>query len=371
MKRTVRKAILAGGVALGALLAAAGQADAETYTARVAADTLNVRAEPAGRARIVGTLGKGASVTVSEESFGWAKVQTGGRTGWVAAHYLVKTDVKPEPKGGAKVASAAAGGASAKTRDGVVTADKLWLRESPGTEGEAKRLLTKGTKLSISDDRNGWMRVRTADGETGWVSGRYVDASGRAAAAETKRAGGGLRGKLIVVDPGHGGSDPGVIGTTHGTEEKKINLSTANYVAEELRRAGAQVAMTRTGDKEQPELSDRAEASNKRRADAFVSIHYNASPKKVSGTLVYFYSEAKDRALAHSIEERLAKDGVLKSNGISFGDYHVLRENDRPSVLLELGFLTDSRDESIVRKDDYQRKAAAAIAAGLADYFAD
>jgi N-acetylmuramoyl-L-alanine amidase len=91
----------------------------------------------------------------------------------------------------------------------------------------------------------------------------------------------------------------------------------------------------------------------------------------VSGTLTYYYSEAKDRPLARSIEARLAKGLGLKSNGISYGDYHVLRENNRPSVLLELGFLTDSRDEATVRKDDYQKKAAAAIAAGLADYFAD
>ncbi|MEF3306332.1 N-acetylmuramoyl-L-alanine amidase [Paenibacillus sp. GYB003] len=375
MKPIMRKAILAGGVVLGAWLISAEQASADTYTAKVAADTLNVRAEPAGRSSIVGSLAKGATVTVSEESYGWAKVQTGNKTGWVAAHYLIKTGgAKPAPKGGVKVAAAGtaktAGTAAAGAKEGVVTADKLWLREGPGTDSEAKQLLLKGTRLRITDSRNGWMQVRTTGGAAGWVSARYVDESGGVQTAAV-RNGGGLKGKLIVLDPGHGGDDPGVIGTTYKTEEKKINLSTAQFVAEELRRAGARVVMTRTADKEQPELSERAEASNKQRADAFVSIHYNASPKKVSGTLVYYYSVSKDRALARSIEASLAKSGGLKSNGISFGDYHVLRENDRPSVLLELGFLTDSRDESVVRKNDYQRKAAAAVVAGLADYFAD
>ncbi|MCG6197877.1 N-acetylmuramoyl-L-alanine amidase, partial [Anoxybacillus sp. LAT_38] len=59
----------------------------------------------------------------------------------------------------------------------------------------------------------------------------------------------------------------------------------------------------------------------------------------------------------------------MKSNGLSFGDYHVLRENDRPAVLVELGFLTNPRDEAMIRTADYQRRAAEAIVAGLKDYF--
>jgi N-acetylmuramoyl-L-alanine amidase len=89
----------------------------------------------------------------------------------------------------------------------------------------------------------------------------------------------------------------------------------------------------------------------------------------VSGTLTFFYSESDDLKLARAIETRLGQGIGLKSNGLSFGDYHILRENRIPATLVELGFLTNPTDESIVRKSSYQKKAAKAIAEGLADYF--
>ncbi|MNI76715.1 N-acetylmuramoyl-L-alanine amidase LytC precursor [compost metagenome] len=127
--------------------------------------------------------------------------------------------------------------------------------------------------------------------------------------------------------------------------------------------------MTRTKDSQKPSLSSRAQLSQTIGADAFVSVHFNSSPKNVSGTLTFFYSESGDLPLARAIEHRLG-DGIgLKSNGLSFGNYHILRENTIPAALVELGFLTSARDESIVRTSSYQKKAARAIADGLADYF--
>ncbi|GAA3411145.1 N-acetylmuramoyl-L-alanine amidase [Paenibacillus hodogayensis] len=387
MNRMVRKAAFLCALLfglLGLLLPLAEKAHADSFSARVATDSLIIRAEPAARGAVVGSLSKGAVVSVSTESYGWAKVQSGKLTGWVAGHYLVKAGSTSDSKSGT-TASKTSGksdvsvaNASGST-SGTVQADQLWLRSGPGTDSKALELVAKGTRLAIVKRQDGWLQVKTPQGNAGWVSARYVDESSDTAVAKTAykeqtkdqapTPKGGLKGKLIVIDPGHGGNDPGVIGGTYKTSEKTVNLKTAKYLAEELRSAGAKVVMTRTRDDEQPDLSDRAAVSNSKRADAFISVHYNASPKKVSGTLTYYYSESKDRPLARSIEARLGKGTGLKSNGISFGDYHVLRENNRPAVLLELGFLSDSGDEALVRKDDYQKKAAQAIVAGLKDYF--
>ena len=85
--------------------------------------------------------------------------------------------------------------------------------------------------------------------------------------------------------------------------------------------------MTRTTDVK-PELSERVHVSESNHADAFVSIHYNSSEKKTSGTLTFFYSEKKDKPLAYAVEAELDKSGIgLRSNGLSFGDLYVLREN--------------------------------------------
>ncbi|MDF2660472.1 MAG: cell wall hydrolase [Paenibacillus sp.] len=380
-----RKAVLVLGMMLCISLPVTEKAHAgDTYSARVTADHLNVRSEPAASSKIVSSLSNGAVITVSDEAYGWLKIKVGQKTGWVAGQYVKKLSNSTATAGStaaspAKTATtntskseatpkSAVGNATA-SKHGVVSADKLWMRSGPGTNNEATELLQKGAALTIVKRENGWLQVRTTASKTGWVSGRYVDETGGSVTAQAVRKTGGLSGKVIVLDPGHGGDDPGVIGNKYKTIEKTINLSTAQYVAEELRRAGAKVVMTRTNDKEQPELSQRAALGSKQQADAFVSIHYNASPKKVSGTLTFYYSESKDRPLARSIEARLGQGVGIKSNGISYGDYHVLRENKQPSVLLELGFLTDAGDESVVRKDDYQRKAARAIAAGLNDYF--
>jgi N-acetylmuramoyl-L-alanine amidase len=217
--------------------------------------------------------------------------------------------------------------------------------------------------------QNDWARVRTASGDIGWVAAQYIRTGATQGSASTVSRTGNLRGKLIVVDPGHGGSDPGMLGTTYNTMEKDLNLHTALYLRDALLAKGARVEMTRTREDQKPTLARRVQMSEALHADAFVSIHYNSSPKKVSGTLTFFYSESDDLKLARAIETRLGQGIGLKSNGLSFGDYHILRENRIPATLVELGFLTNPTDESIVRKSSYQKKAATAIAEGLADYF--
>lgn len=194
-------------------------------------------------------------------------------------------------------------------------------------------------------------------------------ASSNAQNTSVIRKSGSIRGKLIVVDPGHGGSDPGMLGTTYDTMEKDLTLQTSLYLRDYLTAKGARVELTRTRGDQKPTLSRRVQLGQQLGADAFVSIHYNSSPKNVSGTLTFFYSEQNDLRLARAIETRLGAGIGLRSNGLSFGNYHILRENPLPAALIELGFLSNPYDESIVRKAAYQRKAAQAIAEGLADYY--
>lgn len=370
MKRSSILALLFLALLLGALaMLPAQQVQAgDGRSAKVLATSLNVRSEPDGESTIVGSLKQGTVVTVSDEAYGWVKVSSGRLKGWVAGYYLQigagSAADKPKSSASSGASKSVAGKALGQAS---VTADSLFMREGPGTDHSIVSVLSLGTPLSILDRKNGWVKVRTADDQTGWVSGKYVG-NPQDVSAVPKSGGKGLKGKTIVIDPGHGDNDHGVIGSKHETSEKTINLSTARYLAEQLKQAGAQAILTRTSDKK-IELQDRVNVSVKNRADAFVSIHYNASPKQVSGTLTFFYSESKDLPLARSIASSLERNLSLKSNGYSYGNYHVLRENSRPSVLVELGFLTNPKDEALVRGADYQRKAAAAIVEGLSDYF--
>ncbi|WP_284645952.1 N-acetylmuramoyl-L-alanine amidase [Paenibacillus silviterrae] len=275
----------------------------------------------------------------------------------------------------------AAGSHSAK-----VAVPSLNVRSKADAQSPVIGSLKRNDVVTISQESFGWVKV-TSGRTTGWVAGQYLQrtSAGSAdkqstAATRTSQADKvktknqtsvppGLKGKVIVIDPGHGGNDSGVIGKKYGSLEKTLNLSTSSYLADMLRQAGAKVVMTRISDEEKPELSERVAISERNRADAFISIHYNASLKSNSGTLTFYHDQSKDLTLSRKIESRLREKAGLKSSGISYGNYHVLRENDRPSTLVELGFLSNPKDEAVVRTGAYQKKAAEAITAGLKDYF--
>ncbi|WP_151737371.1 N-acetylmuramoyl-L-alanine amidase [Paenibacillus tengchongensis] len=366
MKRKLHIALLAACLFTGGALPHAGNIAAAAYTATVYASSLNVRSEPAKNAAVTGSLKQGARVTVTDEAFGWLKVSGGGVSGWVAGYYLQQTGGSG---GGTPAVVQSSATASAAVRTATVTASSLRIRSGPGTTYEVKGALKERDTITVLKTESGWARIRTAAGETGWVSGQYISGGSAATAVKnTASRNGGIRGKMIVVDPGHGGSDPGMLGTSFDTMEKDLTLQTSLYLRDYLAAKGAQVRLTRSND-QKPSLARRVQIGREAGADAFVSVHYNSSPKNVSGTLTFFYSEDDDLRLARAIENRLAQGIGLKSNGLSFGNYHILRENTLPAVLVELGFLSNRSDESIVRKAAYQKRAAQAIAEGLADYF--
>ncbi|RXZ76636.1 cell wall hydrolase [Paenibacillaceae bacterium] len=347
----------------------------KVYHAKVYADSLNVRSEASSNGSVKGSVKNGQIVSVTDEAHGWLKIQADGISGWVAGYYLkkvtgseanVKTVSNTTSTNTGKTSTVQTASVGKSTNKlAVVSVDALRMREGPSVDHAVRGVLYKGAEVSVTETKDGWHHVKTSKGSKGWVSGTYIQFGGSVGNSSSS---GDLKGKVIVIDPGHGGNDPGKVGTAYETLEKKINLSTANYLADYLRARGAVVRMTRTDDTK-PSLASRVAISHEAAADAFVSIHYNSSPKKTSGTLTYFYSPKKDERLARSIETRLGGGIGLKSNGIAYGDFHVLRENNRPAVLLELGFLSNPKDEGIVRNADYQKKAAAAIASGLADYF--
>ncbi|MFD2414644.1 N-acetylmuramoyl-L-alanine amidase [Paenibacillus rhizoplanae] len=353
---------------------------ATSYTAKVYASSLNVRSEPAASAAVTGTLAAGATVTVTEEQHGWLKVRAGSVSGWVAGYYLKRTSgsSSTSTSSSSTGSKAAVKTTAASSGTAVVTASSLRIRSGPGTGYEVVGSLQSGNKVTLLLRQGEWSRVRAAGGTVGWVSSGYLSGgtvrsastiSSNSQTPSVVRKSGSIRGKLIIVDPGHGGTDPGMLGTTYDTMEKDLTLQTSLYLRDYLTAKGARVEMTRTRGDQKPALSQRVQLGRQLGADAFVSIHYNSSPKNVSGTLTFFYSQQNDLRLARAVETRLGEGIGLRSNGLSFGDYHILRENPLPATLVELGFLSNPYDEAIVRKAAYQRKAAQAVAEGVADYF--
>lgn len=193
------------------------------------------------------------------------------------------------------------------------------------------------------------------------------------------RTSGGLAGKIITLDPGHGGSDSGAVGAD-GYMEKQITLPIALKLKQVLESKGATVYMTRTDDHDvygpfasgPDELQARSDVANNHRADVFISIHINAfNNPSVGGIATYYYDKTDyDSKLATAIQNQIAYEkGFGGDRGIQPGNIYVLRHTLMPAVLVELGFISNPTEENLLKTDATQQDFANEIAAGLETYF--
>lgn len=188
----------------------------------------------------------------------------------------------------------------------------------------------------------------------------------------------GLQGKLIVIDPGHGGSDPGAIGQS-GVTEKDVNLAVAKKVKALLDKAGAQVVMTHDDDSDVfgpnasavDELKARTTVANVRKADIFVSIHSNAAlSRDADGTSTYYYQKSRyDLLLARNLQAGMLRTAGLKDKGTQPANFYVIKRTIMPAALVELAFLSNPNEEKLLVNPQFQQKMAEGIVQGMDSFF--
>lgn len=177
---------------------------------------------------------------------------------------------------------------------------------------------------------------------------------------------------LIVIDPGHGGTDEGAKVNTF--MEKRIALTTALLTKKHLEEMGYRVMMTRSRDVYLP-LQRRVSIANKTKGSLFVSIHFNSSPSTEAHGIEIFYFDSKElwrtkasKRLASCILQRTIGQTDAVSRGIKQGNFHVIRETDMPAVLVEGGFITNRDERSKLRDKTYLDQLAVGIAQGIDKY---
>ncbi|MEW8973989.1 MAG: N-acetylmuramoyl-L-alanine amidase family protein [Tissierellaceae bacterium] len=182
--------------------------------------------------------------------------------------------------------------------------------------------------------------------------------------------------RLIVIDAGHGGSDPGASSIT-GKREKDLALSVSNKLNNSLKAKGYNTLMTRNTDVF-VDLYERARIANINNADIFVSIHGNSftNNKTVKGIEVYYWPKDKSKIkeeeqypLAKSIFDELIRATSASSRGVKTNAYVVIKETRMPAVLIETGFLTNPEEEKLLYSDEYQNKMVEGIIKGIENYF--
>jgi N-acetylmuramoyl-L-alanine amidase len=172
---------------------------------------------------------------------------------------------------------------------------------------------------------------------------------------------------LVIVDPGHGGKDPGAIGLG-GLREKDIILPIAQQVASILEQQGVKAVLTRNSDYF-VDLAPRVSMAERMDADVFVSIHANSinlSRTDVSGLETYYYSSGQ--RLAQTIHNSILQSVNVKDRGVRRARFFVLRKSSMPSVLVEVGFVTGREDAAKLSDPGYRSQMAQAIARGILLY---
>jgi N-acetylmuramoyl-L-alanine amidase len=192
-----------------------------------------------------------------------------------------------------------------------------------------------------------------------------------------------VAGKVIVVDPGHGGIDSGAVGSS-GILEKGINMEIARRLAALFRQAGATAILTRDGDYEltdrqnkpgfsnRDELQSRLDLADKNNADLYISVHLNSYPSPdCEGAQVFYHPRSVDsHRLASLIQQEMINRLGDNYRWAKAEDFFVLRNLKRPSVVVEAGFLSHPREGALLTDPVYQNKIAWCVYAGAVRFFA-
>ena len=174
----------------------------------------------------------------------------------------------------------------------------------------------------------------------------------------------------VVIDPGHGGPDPGAIGIG-GIRETDVVLEVSKIVKRLLNEKGVKVRLTRNNEIDL-DLPPRVSFANNTNADIFVSIHANASRGKrsdINGLETFYYRGWRGRLLAKKIQQQILKVSPgSPDRGVKQGRFYVIKNTRMPAVLVEIGFLTGRLDARRLEKTMHRKRLAYAIAKGILEY---
>jgi N-acetylmuramoyl-L-alanine amidase len=239
--------------------------------------------------------------------------------------------------------------------------DSLNVRTGPSSEYNIILALKKGELVKVLASQNGWDKIVTKNGYAGWCNSNYLE--------EVLP----LEGRVILLDPGHGGHDPGSISFS-GKYEKHINLDVAFNLKEILNKAGASVYMTRTNDTYITN-KDRGRMADKLGADILLSIHHNSLTNSNYFGLSTYYNTInhKDPSYGYNLAEAIYLNAItingVYRDGILDRNYEVLRETNTPAALIEIGFMSNPKEEMNIHNISFQNTVAEKIADGIIDYF--
>ncbi|WP_164215803.1 N-acetylmuramoyl-L-alanine amidase [Virgibacillus sp. YIM 98842] len=291
----------------------------------VGTDSMEMKTAPEQKSSSIGYLNRGDKITIFEEKNGWGKSYFNGEEIWVALYFLFPVEDEEME--------------SNETKETKLSNPITFFDEN-------------GEEVTVSTE---WKHVKDE---------RLLSGSTEIANQDIGKS---LSDYHFIIDAGHGGIDSGAVGLNE-VKEKDLNLSTAKTIAEKLEDEGAAVSMTRKDDTF-ISLDERVHISNSSNANVFISIHYNANEDSAAKGLSTYYSSSVTKELAEIVQSSILERVNLEDRGAKQNGYHVLQHNNKPSILIELGFVTNPSDIKVIQTADYEEKAAEGLIDGLKEYF--
>lgn len=333
----------------------------------------NVYQEDSTKSKSLGSLHQGDKFNAFYQKGNWVQIQYGNQVGWVLQENLELTPGHVEEEGiqqptaeeNMKINSFLTN----YHYSVVSNAAGANIRVAADTSSEIVDTVKKNERMAYLGLEGAYYHVRTVNNKEGYIANWLASSNSEEMQnlAKQKKSTSTLANKTIVLDPGHGGEDSGAL-SSKGDKEKDSTLKTAEAVKVALENAGAKVIMTRENDTF-VDLAPRAKLSNDQHADAFISIHYDKYEDDIiSGTTTYYYND-QSKPLAEMIQSFLLEENELPSQGIRYGNLQVLRDNHSPSVLLELGYMSNPKDVKAFTSKKYQDNIGKLVTDALTVYF--
>lgn len=342
------------------------------YKLIVTGDVVNLRTEPGITHPLVTQVFKNQKYPIIAQKGDWYKIQAGQLQGWIAGWL-----VKPEPTP-----------ISLEPQLGVITGSVVNIRQRPSLDSQIIGKALRGQHKVITGLQEDWYQLELPGENHGWLASWLTEPfrdSTPSRGTKKENSSLALKGRLIVLDPGHSSVkagywlDPGAIGPLTQMFEKDVNMSITAKLKRMLENEGARVLLTHTGDT-YLSLAERAYLANNNKADVFISIHSNSSAnRQLSGHSTYFYAPWGDAALssqrqsrlklASLVQKELVSNGGREDLGVREANFAVLRETRVPSILVETAFISHSEEERLLGQHPYREILATAIFKGIKTYF--
>lgn len=341
----------------------------------VTADAVNIRQFSTTDSNIIGAVYKDSELQILYQEGDWYQVLYMGQVAWIHGDYV---DIITTPS--AAQADSVQDIPTDSTVVVIGNAQSTNIRSLASMNGEVIHTAGPGERFQYIESVGSWFHIRINENLTGYVADSVATLSTVETQAESvasqdltgsqyARSISNISEATIVIDAGHGGRDSGAVSADNSIFEKDITLSTAILLRNRLQDAGANVILSRSSD-EFVSLDDRVITGHNYQADLFISLHYDAIEvaNSMSGTTTYYYSES-NLELANTVNRYLAQLGPLNNNGVRHGNYYVLRANNQPSILLELGYMNSDIDIQHIDTIAYQSTIVEAVYQALREYY--